>query len=357
MVGGKVPHEPPPHSEQVEFLVNIQRLLDEGGFVATYKYALLHALADLALIKGDDTGAALVLSTRDIAEKFIELYWKQVKPFKLHGKHELVILKQNTGKQAAVINRLMEAHETSGMSMAKFRRDSKAWRKLVGKVDQTVKVMPLWKLQTVGRETSEFLYKNTGKGKSITLFPGVAYCFRKFYNMLISMIRGSWVAYIRRFNLKELGQVTDLSSFLFGSERAPISVYRDLLMDIQRGSCFYCRGNLKKEDVEVDHFVPWSKYPVDLGHNFVLAHKKCNLAKSDSLAGEGHLERWCLRNIDYKEDLVSRFESKEVVHDLGNTNAITHWAYAQTEGVGGYVWITGKEFRQLSTSWRHWISD
>jgi hypothetical protein len=46
---------PPTETEQLQFLKNIQRLLNEGSFVASYKFALLHALADLAIVKGDDT--------------------------------------------------------------------------------------------------------------------------------------------------------------------------------------------------------------------------------------------------------------------------------------------------------------
>ena len=71
----------PTPEEQVRFLRNIQRLLAEGLFVASYKFALLHALADLAVLKGDDTGAPLDLDTKDIAAKFVELYWRQCRPF------------------------------------------------------------------------------------------------------------------------------------------------------------------------------------------------------------------------------------------------------------------------------------
>lgn len=39
----------PSAAAQVEFLEGIQGLLSGGGFTATYKYALLHALADLAV--------------------------------------------------------------------------------------------------------------------------------------------------------------------------------------------------------------------------------------------------------------------------------------------------------------------
>jgi hypothetical protein len=47
---------------------------------------------------------------------------------------------------------------------------------------------------------------------------------------------------------------------------------------------------------EIDHFAPWSRYPRDLAHNLVLAHKVCNRQKSDLLAAETHLDEWLLRN-------------------------------------------------------------
>jgi hypothetical protein len=54
----------PTAEEQVRFLLNIQRLLGEGLFTATYKYALLMALADWSVELGDDSGEALELSTQ-----------------------------------------------------------------------------------------------------------------------------------------------------------------------------------------------------------------------------------------------------------------------------------------------------
>ena len=47
---------PPTSDEQIAFLVKLQRLLDEGAFVAWYKFALLLALADLSIEHGDDAG-------------------------------------------------------------------------------------------------------------------------------------------------------------------------------------------------------------------------------------------------------------------------------------------------------------
>src|SRR5580700_95541 len=59
-----------------------------------------------------------------------------------------------------------------------------AWNKLVREVAEVVRIMPLWKLQTVGREHLDFLYANTGAGNTVTLRPGVAFCFRKFHPLI-----------------------------------------------------------------------------------------------------------------------------------------------------------------------------
>ncbi len=144
---------PPTPQAQVAFLQNLQRILDEGSFVATYKFALIHALADLAVERGDDSGAPLTLPTRDIAERFIHLYWRQVVPFP--GAAEASLLSQNTGRQAAIVNHVAEARARYGDNLVDTRREGAAWERLVRAVDRTVRVMPLWRLQLVGNAVEE----------------------------------------------------------------------------------------------------------------------------------------------------------------------------------------------------------
>jgi hypothetical protein len=67
---------PPTSDEQIRFVVNIQRLLDEGLFTASCKFALLLALAVLSIEQGDDSGAPLEVTTDAIAEKFVLYYWR-----------------------------------------------------------------------------------------------------------------------------------------------------------------------------------------------------------------------------------------------------------------------------------------
>ena len=55
---------PPSADDQVRFLASLQRILEEGGFSASYKFALLLALADIAVETGDDSGDELRVDIR-----------------------------------------------------------------------------------------------------------------------------------------------------------------------------------------------------------------------------------------------------------------------------------------------------
>jgi hypothetical protein len=347
---------PPSPEQQVMFLQNIQRLLNEGTFVASYKFALLHALTDLAVVRGDDSGAPLDLETRDIAEKFTELYWIQCRPFEARGEMTSLVLRQNTGKQAAVIQAIVEAQREHGGSLFRFRQSSPdRWRSLIAEVDVTVCVMPLWRLQTVGSETMDFLYDNVGTGKKITLKPGVAYCMRAFYGLLRDLIQGAWVRFVQKLNVTNLGNLMDLRTFLFGQDRNVLDTYRGILMEIQKGDCFYCQKPLSKQ-TDVDHFIPWSRYPTDLGHNFVLSHPSCNNSKSDYLAAETHLQAWVERVHTHGERLSFLFEERELPHDHLASVRIVSWAYEQTERSQGQVWVEKNRFERLGPSWRGLLS-
>jgi hypothetical protein len=147
----------PTPGEQLDFLGQIERLLSEGQFVATYKYALLVAIAHLAVQLGRDDGSELDLPVRSIAEQFIELYWRQSAPYGqgiADGSYGTLI--QNTGQQAsmiAIVERLRSKSPTITIARA-----SKTWKPAVTRTAQLIEKMPLWRLQVLRNETLEFLY-------------------------------------------------------------------------------------------------------------------------------------------------------------------------------------------------------
>jgi hypothetical protein len=336
---------------QIQFLSNLQRLLSEGQFVATYKYALLLAIADVAVELGDDSGDSMPIETRQLAEKLVEYYWRQAAPYQPGGIRGAV-LRQNTGNPAEIVVHLHELREQQP-SLSSVKRNPREWTHTVRKVDRVVKQMPLWKLQTVGRGTLEFLYQNRMSGTAIELKPGVAFCLRQFHGLIQELVQSAWVRYIRRNNTELLGTATDLMDFMFGSARGSLQAVALVLREVQGDQCFYCGRTLGPEtgEAHVDHFIAWSRYPVDLGHNFVLADSRCNSAKADHIASSEHLEHWVERNIRFGSDLESGFNERNVPHDLSATMHVAQWAYEQTATNQGLTWSHHQELVPLRPDW------
>lgn len=156
--------------------------------------------------------------------------------------------------------------------------------------------MPLWKLQTVGGERLDFTYPNVGRGKQVRMHGEAVYCFRRFRDLIGELAQSAWVRFVGGLikNRPMLGESADLRGFLFGADRALLTPFRQFLWDLQDGRCFYCDSRLRGE-VAVDHFIPWSRYALDLGHNLVLADCRCNGDKADRLAaldGRSRAAEW-----------------------------------------------------------------
>lgn len=325
-------------------------------FSSTYKFALLHAIADHCVEAGADDSAELFITTKELAVKFIDLYWTQTATFPSNSDHE--VLYQNNGQQAAVINDIRKAREVeSKLHVFKSRPD---YSRLLATVSNTIKLMPLWKLQVMGDSSLvlEFLYPQTGKGNEITLKSGVCYCFRKFYGEITDMLHSAWIRWIQKAsgNQRILGQNVNLEAFLFDSKRSKLELYVPILKEEQGNNCFYCNKSIKGNP-EVDHFIPWSRYAVDLGHNFVLSHKTCNGHKSDYLASETFLEKWVVRNQKSGGMLSEYCNDNNLSHNLGTSLSVSRWAYKQCSDTGGIVWAGGKNgFTGLSGRWNNVLS-
>lgn len=334
--------------EKVQFLRQFQELLSEGGFVATYKFALLQALADLSVELEPASDGSLRIPVEHIAEKFIEYYWNQARPFRDE------ILYQSTSNQAEVVNLVLGYRNRVGGRLAQLKCSQREWQRLRRRVANVIIKMPLWKLQTVGDTQNEFLYRRDEyRARSIRLLPGVPLAFRVFHPLLSELIRGGWINQIHRIkaNRKVLGAEAELEEFLFGIDRSSLERYRQLLREHQAGECFYC-GKPVRNRGDLDHFIPWSRYPIDLGHNFVFAHTGCNNAKRDHLAAVDHLARWRDQNLHGGDALAQTFERAGLLSDLERARLIAEWAYEQGQANGAQLWVCNKEFEPCDYRWK-----
>ena len=341
-------HALPSAEAQLVFLGKLQRIFTEGDFTATYKFALLMALADLAVELGADDGEELMVSIRQIAERFIQMYWRQALPYGTgRASTSPGVLAQSNGVQAAVVSAITAFRTRHGAATPQLARALPEYRALLGSVAQTVSAQPLNYLQNFGGLSDAFLYERAEAGK-VMLKPGVAYCLRRFQPLVQQLARSHWVEHTKRNrrNAGILGQADDLEDFLFAASRQSLLAMSQGLYRVDGAKCFYCAQALKEADV--DHFVPFSHYPRDLAHNFVLAHPTCNRSKSDTLAAGPHLERW-LSRIDRHANAISEIAmTAGILADARVSLKIAAWSYPAAIARGGSGWLAPGHYEAIN---------
>ena len=305
------------------------QLLDEGNFTATYKYAVLIGIMDLCMEQTTATGAPpSMITTRQLAEKVIELYWPHCAPYD----EERGVLQQNArrlGTQAEIIRQIQRFRDkvdaepagTLPLALARARARKGAYERLARNVEWKLVEMPLSRLQRIGREEDRFLYEYTfpphmdkkapvaayqaGDASAfdnrLLLRDGVGQALITLNGVLRPLIHRQWAMKVAHVN--RLGEAL-LEDFLFGAARISLAPVRPKLRELQGGRCFYCNKRLSGGKYHVDHFIAWARHPDNGIHNLVAADEGCNNKKRDHLAAAEHVEHWRERTARRADDLA-----------------------------------------------------
>ncbi|MFP4600193.1 MAG: HNH endonuclease [Persicimonas sp.] len=327
----------------LDFATQLFELVERTRTNSTYKYALLLALIDCCQesFQKDGSGPQM-LTTRQVAEKVLELYWHQARQHP-----ELGEVKQNQGAQARIVSVIGEFQRTHAKSTSVFAARlgyPSDYARLLSKIEWRLIEEPLPRLQSVGDAEHDILYQvhwtasdvrkqkrasgvsayqkryqndpqadlwvsTDGFDNRIMLNDDVGDMLVRLAPLFRPLVRREWTRLVARLNDVE---TDELERFLFASFRQNLTQLCEPLRDVQEGRCFYCEGRMSG-DAEVDHFVAWSRCPNDDLYNLVLAHPTCNNAKSDHLAALPHLRRW-VRRFDSSTSISQRIS--DVARDI-----------------------------------------
>ena len=286
--------------------------------------------ANLAIESGVNDDRECSISYQQLAEQFIQLYWTQALPFSDQSSDSVLRQSSTTG-QASIINSILNLkNNTKSTSLTVARtQNTKLWQSTIKDIALTIKKYPAKHLQSAEDKVSrEFLYTYDSKSNVIILKPGIAYCFTRFSKIINKLCQQYWTEFVRknRHNQPYFSDDIDLQQFLFHQSRQSLKVLESILIDSQREQCFYCHKALKNS-IEVDHFIPWSKYPIDTTHNFVLADHTCNNSKHDYLAGELFYDKWLKRNQQYGHTIEQEAKTIGFIINQQRSETISQWAY------------------------------
>lgn len=297
------------------FAEKLLQLLGEGRFTATYKYAVILGLMELCLEYSTGSGAApTMVTTRQLAEKVTQLYWRHSLPFRGDD-----VLQQNRGRQARILAEIADLRSGhapgAGVSLLRARQAAPDdFERMLTEVEWTLVEMPLPKLQRIGDEAFEFIYvvgwsdrvrrgefNSANFDNRIQFIRGAGDHLVRLAGLIRPLVQREWTDHVAHLN-RGLVDESELADFLFGAGRIALGPVRGPLRELQHGSCFYCHS-LVRDVGEVDHFIPWSRYPTDGIENLVFAHGQCNNAKRDHLAAGAHVEKWADRAKSSASDL------------------------------------------------------
>lgn len=309
---------PPDAFAVVERVVH---LLEQGAQTATYKHAVLLGLIEVCQQSTGKGGVPPdVITTRQLAEAVVALYWSHTRPW---PSAPSLVLRQNASARAEVgsstivgrvhaFRQRIDGETTVATPLVRAKvLAPERWEQLLDEVEWILVEMPLPKLQRVGGRDETWLYvlgfddgahrpsraavrrsRLGARGdfdNRIQLLPGVGEALVRLAVLLRAFIQQQWAQKVAHLNQLEEAR---LELFLFGQDRENLAPVRAPLSDLQRGRCFYCDGRLRADHTQVDHFLPWVRLPENGLANLVVADRTCNGQKRDFLADHLLLRRW-----------------------------------------------------------------
>ncbi|MEP7120185.1 MAG: HNH endonuclease domain-containing protein [Byssovorax sp.] len=357
---------PAPDRTAIRLAERLIQLLGRGARTSTYKYAVLIGLMDLCMeLTGPTALPPDMITTRQLAEKVIELYWPHCAPYPDTSS----VLRQNTGSgdtQAEIIQHIEKFRKGAKVnhaaslpiSRARAATSPEAYEKLVRVIEWKLIEMPLPRLQIIGGVEDRFLYqygfndKTTKRevdlyqhGKSLSfdnrllLASGVSAALIALNGVVRPLIYRSWADMVARVNVLDEPK---LEKFLFGEERIALDSVRPGLRDLQDGRCFYCEKSLGAT-CHVDHFVPWARHADNSIDNLVAAHVDCNGQKSDYLAAAEHVVRWRERSARHADDLAAIAVDQQWETRPQRTLSVARAIYQMLPD-DARLWLSGRSF-------------
>jgi len=339
------------------FLEKLLQVLAQGGFVATYKYAVLLGLIDLCMEAGEPP---TMVTTAQLARRVVELYWPQVRPFPDRG-----VLRQNTFNQAKIARLVANFRQARpDLAAPSPTSPSPGWQRLLDEVEWVLVEYPLPRLQRVAGGEERFLYEigwgedvsrraflaskrgdGTAFDNRILFKPGAAEALVALAPVVRPLVQQQWTAMVQRIN--DLPGA-DHEEFLFGAARVGLGTLHRPLRLLQDGRCFYCGGAFAGA-AQVDHFLPWSRYPDDGLDNLVLAHERCNREKLHFLADLEFGHRWEERSRARSGDMDEIAAEARWNRDRARTFGVVASVYRGVPD-GVRLWAGDGRFRRLEVA-------
>ena len=241
----------------------------------SYKFGLLKSILDCVHLANATTDFSIHYS--DIFAHFTQNYWNLVVKYKLRqmrpdGQSEVSAIEQ-------VLFCAIEKHCDN--IVVPFDSLSEETRETI-----INNVLLVCKKYVIGALYQDFSGKLFGFNRfsNILVFNKCAVSFMMKYKHTLEVLNYYyWAKFLETIEYNNNATLLIDKLELATPKRTDLSAYRDILLKKTDAVCFYCGKPLTKDDIHVDHFIPWSFLHDDQLWNFVLSCSKCNIRKSNKI--------------------------------------------------------------------------
>ncbi len=303
------PSTPMPHPDvnttsEAEMRQAFLSILTKGVKDNTYKFALARAILDHCQ-KPEKAQDPLEIPYRWLSGRFLRYYWHQECKFKIKQDFHT----KSTPKVIQVIRDVFGKNPPGSFDHADNLDKREQAEKMILKTvfgharQKTSMVVPRFQKVKVGPRSQEdrIFYDYDDDTKKIRLRPEAFRFFQENYGILLGTVLAEWTRFLERTN-SGLPRLLAKIHMDETGRKSLIGYKRLFSKDFKH--CFYCRGALERNDIHVDHFIPWSYIFDDNAWNLVLACQKCNCRKSNSLPQDEFLKNLIDRNAKYYDTIT-----------------------------------------------------
>lgn len=296
---------------------SISRVLSSQAKKTTsYKFVLLRSIIE-SLYK---TNERLDISFAQLGESFAKVYWN------------LVIRNgYSQGHQAQIEKVLWMVKDSNSLP------DGIPFDSISNEVQMTIikaieqKVLRKYVIGALYTDLNGVLYGFSKRDVCITLTHSGHEFLLKYQTTIFKLVNYELAKFLQKKNPLLVSGII-LEEIENISKRESLLKFKQLLLDYSGDACFYTDRPLhnRKQNVSVDHFVPWSFVHSDELWNFVLTSATNNSSKGSKLPDEYYLQKIETRN--RKLQRVGDVYVKKYMENYNFNHFIKLYNYAEING-------------------------
>lgn len=285
------------------------------GKTSSYKYGMMKSILDNLFNVGDD----FVLDFNTLSKTFAKIYWNLVVKYKLP---QIIPNSQfNKSKIEKIIDEMIQKN-------IKIDNIDYEVLNLEDKIKYENNVLKIIEKDVIGALYSDLNCKIYGfdKDKKIIWFNKDSYNFLVENKLVVEKINYyAWILWMEislskhKLYCNNIGVKLDEST-----KRSTLTKFKiELLSKGDKLNCFYCDKIISKNNVHIDHFIPWKFAKDDKIWNLVISCSKCNISKKEKIPKANYLYKLILRNAEL---LNESYEAKlKALREAALYNGLNEW--------------------------------